>query len=189
MQELRTWLDAVAAEPLPGGVSAAALAAAMGAALVAKVTRVTLRRQDAAEKNRAALQAVLDLADRQRDLLVDLAHEDELAYRAMLGGLDQGEGNRTADPAWHRAIEVPIRVAEACHGLLERLPGLVALCWPAVETDLHVGQWLLEVGLRAGLPAAESNLQVNSEDRQVASLRTRVEVLSGTPSPGQPPGW
>ena len=55
---LESWLDELAAQSLPGGVSAAALASAMGAALLAKTARVTLGRQTLAPGNRGRVDKI-----------------------------------------------------------------------------------------------------------------------------------
>lgn len=84
MRDFDAWLRDLTEEPLPGGVSAAALASAMGTALLAKAARVSLQRQDLSADDRTALQAALDLACLQQPDLLGLAEADERAYRAVL---------------------------------------------------------------------------------------------------------
>jgi formiminotetrahydrofolate cyclodeaminase len=72
---------------------------------------------------------------------------------------------------------VPIRVAEACRSLLDQMPAMLDLCWPAVRTDLEIGGWLLEVGVQAGLAAAESNLRARGNGAEAAALEARVRLL------------
>ena len=43
VNDLNVWLDGMAGAALPGGVAAGALAGAMGAALIAKAGRVSMR--------------------------------------------------------------------------------------------------------------------------------------------------
>jgi hypothetical protein len=108
MQDFDVWLHNLATKPLPGGVSAAALAAAMGAALVAKAVRISLRRQDVGEKDRTDLHAVLDLA-RYQQVLLSLAEADERAYRAVLASQAHKHGHPARDDAWYEATSVPVR--------------------------------------------------------------------------------
>ncbi len=177
MQEFAAWLHNMSAKPLPGGVSAAALAAAMGAALLAKTARVTLRGQDMAAEDRATMQAMLDLASQQQQVLLGLVQADEEAYRAVLKTRVNPDPHQPKNEPWHRATEVPICVAEACHLLLEQLPGLEDLCSPIVKPDLDIGRWLLEAGLRTGLLAAGSNLRAWDDDADKAHLKARMAAL------------
>lgn len=183
MRDFDAWLRDLTEEPLPGGVSAAALASVMGTALLAKAVRISLQRQDLSAKDRTALQAALDLACHQQPALLGLVEADERAYRAVLEGHVHGHETPAQGEVWRQAIEVPICVAEACHLLLRQLPELLDLCWPAVKPDLQVGQWLLEVGLRAGVSAAESNLRAWSGDKEAVPLRARVGALKKAPEP------
>jgi formiminotetrahydrofolate cyclodeaminase len=176
MINLHAWLNKMSAEALPGGVSAAAVASAMGAALIAKVLRTTLQRQNVNPGDRSLLHGVLALACDQQQLLMSLANADERAYGAVLQRRAGKAGFPVQAEAWHEAIEVPVRVAEVCHQMLQRLPGLLDLCWPAVRPDLEIGEWLLETGMRASLLAAEVNLQACPGDRPSA-LQARVDAL------------
>ncbi len=182
MQEFAAWLHNMSERPLPGGVSAAALAAAMGAALLAKTARVSLRKQDMSAEDRATMQAMLDVASQQQQILFNLVKADEEAYRAVLAArvlAARGHPDPLQPKAepWHRATEVPVCVAEACHLLLKQLPGLEELCLPIVRPDLDIGRWLLDTGLRTGLLAAKSNLRAWTGEVDQASLQARLAVL------------
>ena len=130
VKDFGVWLHDLSTAPLPGGVAAAAVAAAMGAALLAKATRVTLRRQAVDEAGRRALEAVLDLARRRQTALVHLAEVDERAYRAVLEGGQMPASSATRREAWLEATEAPIRVAEVCQSLLDRSSQWLDPCWP-----------------------------------------------------------
>jgi len=167
------WLDRLATQPLPGGVASAAMAAAMGAALTYKVARIALAEKSLTGSNRAAVQATLDLASAQQAELVRLSSADEQAYRAVLEA-EQAPARRLA---WQQATRVPILVSEACRLLLDRLPGLYAVCPPVVYVDLQIGSWLLEMGVRAGLEAAGANLQVWARGTDLPAFRARIDAL------------
>jgi formiminotetrahydrofolate cyclodeaminase len=174
MIDFEHWLHELSTRPLPGGVAAAAVASAMGAALVAKAARLTLRQQPLAG---VGLQALLDLAAAQQAALLHLAGADERAYRSVLAIRAAGEPSPDQRRAWQEATEVPLRLAEACQSLLDRLPGLLDRCPSALKPDLQVGGWLLEAGRRAGLSAAESNLKAWGAAIEGESLQARVEAL------------
>ena len=177
MNDLNTWLNALSNEPLPGAVSAAAVSAAMGAALIAKAARITLHKRQLDGASRDEVQDLWDLANRQQATLLELAADDEDAYRAVLraSSLPRSDPGRTS--AWLHATETPIRVAEACHTLLESASPLLDTCWPAVCPDPEIGIWLLETGLRAGLKAAQGNMEYCGDGPEARSLQGRIEAL------------
>lgn len=177
MREFSTWLKNLSTKPLPGAVSATALAAAMGAGLVAKAMRITLRRQAVDGATHTALQAVFDLADRQQDALIGLAEADERAYRAVLEARAKPASAAAQREAWLQATEVPIRIAEACQSLGEAMSPWLDHCWPALCPDVQIGLWLLETGKRAGLAAAESDIAFCGDTLAAESLQLRIDAL------------
>jgi formiminotetrahydrofolate cyclodeaminase len=170
MKDLESWLRDMATQALPAGAAAAALAAAMGAALVAKAARVTLERGQPPDAAGAALEATFRLADARRPELRDLAEADERAYAAVLANGGRGKALR-------EAVDVPLRIAEACQALLAALPDALDTCWPAVRPDLEIGGWLLQTGRDAGLLVAATNLRDWGDKLADASLSARLEVL------------
>ena len=178
MNDFGIWLNDLSTKPLPGAVAAAAVAAAMGAALLAKTARITLRRQELDSTSRDTLQALWDLAECQRAALIDLADADQRAYRAVLEtrSLPASAPERTR--AWLQATETPIRIAEACRSLLECASPLLEVCWPAVCPDPEIGIWLLETGMRAGLAAAGGNIGACGDAPEARSLRLRIDALT-----------
>ena len=177
MNDLNSWLDALSDEPLPGAVSAAAVSAAMGAALIAKAARITLQRRQLDGATRGRVQALWDLAARQQAALLELAGADERAYRAVLETRSLPPSDPARTGAWQRATEVPIRVAEACQALLEPASFLLDTCWPAVCPDPEIGIWLLETGARAGLKAARGNVEHCGDGPEARSLQDRIDAL------------
>ncbi len=176
-EDFEGWLARVADQPLPGGVAAAARAAAMGSALIVKVARLTLARQFLSDSERDRLKVTLGLARTCQTELVGLAGADEGAYRAVLDTQGLPAGAPARRQAWQMATEVPVQVAETCAVLLDRLPDLSSVCWPAVHIDLQIGGWLLETGLRGGLQAAASNLGTWGDGTAAQALRDRIMAL------------
>jgi formiminotetrahydrofolate cyclodeaminase len=149
----------------------------MGAALVAKTARATLRQQPADGATQATLKAAYAQARAQHDVLLELAQADERAYRAVLdtaqevsepgvpAGDSEGRQVRIA------ATEIPIRIAEVCQGVLDDVSHWMPLCWPAVRPDLVIGIELLQVGVRAGVLSAEANLRAWAKSLEGSSLQ------------------
>lgn len=187
---LRIWLEAMATKPLPGGVAAAAVGGAMGAALVAKTARATLRQQPADGPTQATLEAAYAQARAQHDLLLELAQADERAYRAVMDaaqGLSEPgvpAGNSEGRQVRIAATEIPIRIAEVCQGVLDDVAQWMPVCWPAVRPDLMVGIELLQVGVRAGVLSAEANLRAWAKSLEGSSLDQRLDALRQAKSEG-----
>jgi formiminotetrahydrofolate cyclodeaminase len=149
----------------------------MGSALVSKVCRLVLGSGSLGDQEKHMVESVLDLAQQQSAGLMDLAREDEQVYQAVLDAGQLPESSSKRRQAWQRAIEAPLQLSERCGDLLDSVPILFEICLPAVRVDLVVGGWLLEVGLRTGLEAAESNLRRWGEDPAFLSFRSRTEHL------------
>jgi formiminotetrahydrofolate cyclodeaminase len=175
--DLESWLHRLANDPLPGGVAAAALGAAMGAALVSKVLQVTFARREMDAALRAEMEFVLVLAQDQQAELMRCVDADELAYRALLATRKRPGQDLALGAAWRAATEVPIEIAERCRLLLDRLPALSELVWPPVRVDLEIAESLLRAGAHAGLAAAESNLTAWGDEDEARPLWSRIEVL------------
>lgn len=177
MTNLETWINDMSTRPLPGGVAAAAVAAAMGAALIAKALRISLDRESYGAGERETLAAVLDLGREQQAALLRLAADDVQAYRAVIATRSLPAADPARVQAWRTATEVPMALAEACHRLLERLAAVVCQCWPGVCIDYQIGGELLRAGARAGLLAAEDNLDNWDTSPRTGPLRARVNAL------------
>lgn len=177
MKDFGIWLDDLSNKPLPGAVAAAAVGAAMGAALIAKAARITLEKRHLNGDARDTIQTLWYLAENQRASLVELAHADGRAYRAVLDARSLEDSSAAQAKAWLQATEMPIRLAEECQALMEYSAPLLDTCWPAVCPDPEIGIWLLETGLRAGLAAAEGNIGYCGNTPEAHSLRSRIDAL------------
>ena len=103
MKDLNVWLNDLSNKPLPGAVAAAAITAAMGAALIAKAARITLEKRQLDGDARNTIQTLWNLAENQRASLVDLAHADDRAYRAVLDARSSAASSPTQTRAWLQA--------------------------------------------------------------------------------------
>lgn len=176
LPEFESWLDEMATEPLPGGVAAAATAAAMGAALAAKVAGIGQLQPSLHPDAQRTSPSLVDLAQASREELVGLAAADEEAYRRVLDTrhLADDEAKRRA---WEQATALPLSLTEACRQLLSALPRLEEVGSPDVAVDLEIGRRLLEVGVAAGLLAARENLSAWGADWDSTPYARRLAVL------------
>lgn len=184
VHEWKTWLNDIADQTLPGGVSVAAVAAAMGAALAAKAIRVTLSRGELPPEERQQLEEAAGAVREARGKLLNLAAEDEAAYRRFLAAAKEparaGESDERRE-AWLMVTGVPLQVAEACQNLLYRLTPLKKHCLPAVLVDLEIGMKLVLAGLDGGVRAGQANVKAWRTERMAdpapAEVARRLKEL------------
>lgn len=177
VKDLETWLQEMVARPVPGGVAAAAVAAAMGAALLAKAARISMERQSLAGVDRENLEVAFGLAQAQSVRLMHLASADEAAYETVLDTRMLAPEASLRRQAWQAAVESPIRIAEASRTLLDSLSQVLDLCWQDVRADLLAGGWLLEASVRVCILAAESNLHAGEVGSGAGPLQDRIDAL------------
>ena len=117
-QTIGDYLQALASTAaVPGGGSAAALAAAMGAALVSMVAKLSAKKART-DKIRAALTGLVPELDQLADRLLELSQDDIDAYRAVIDARKSGAPAASLERAYERAAEVPLAAASAAtHGL------------------------------------------------------------------------
>ncbi len=183
MHEWKSWLNDVADQTLPGGVSVAAVSGAMGAALVAKAIRVTLSRGELPPGERQRFEEAGTEALKAKQALVGLADDDEAAYRRLLdtkAPADAGESEERRE-AWLMVTHVPLQVADVCQDLLHHVLPLEKNCLPAVLVDLEIGTRLLLAGLDGGVRAGRANVEAWKaelrSDPQPGDLTRRLERL------------
>ncbi len=179
---VRTFLDELAsASPTPGGGSASALAAAMGAAMVSMACNLTIGREKFKEVE-AELQEVLAQAETLRTELTAAVDADTTAYSAVSAayklpkGTDEEKAARTAaiQGALRGATEVPLHVARAAATLLPLTEVAQRKANPNVASDARVAEMLA----RAGRDGAIANVEINLGSLQDADyvLRIRAEL-------------
>jgi formiminotetrahydrofolate cyclodeaminase len=182
---IQQWSDAVAAaSPSPAGGAVAALASALGAALVAMVAGLTTRREKYAAVHGHA-QEVLDRAELLRGELLELATYDAEAVAEYMEALRLPQGTefeRTAREAAKRAT-----MLEAARVQLELLhqAGEVAALGEAragsgVATaigDAAAAAFLAVAAGRSAYWSVRINLRLLG---QAADNRALIETASGT---------
>src|SRR5438445_5524715 len=143
-QSLGDYLQALASTAaVPGGGSAAALAAAMGAALVSMVAKLSARKANT-EEDRELLTALASELDRLAARLLELSQEDIDAYRAVIEARKSGTKGEALARAYQRAAEVPLEAATAASRAIALLPEVSRRAWEMTASDLAVGSELLQ---------------------------------------------
>lgn len=188
---IKSFLDELSSSaPAPGGGSVAALAGALGAALISMVNNLTIGKEKYASVQ-DDISALLERSESLRKKLADLLEEDVAVYtqlsQTMKMPRDTEEQKTARAKAMDRdlkaAADVPLRVAEACVAVME-------LCRPAADkgnvnavSDVGVGILMAEAGLRSAALNVLINLGWIKDTRYVSETRQKLDaLLSGKPA-------
>jgi formiminotetrahydrofolate cyclodeaminase len=157
-QTIGDYLDALASTAaVPGGGSAAALAAAMGAALLSMVAKLSARKTKTQEDSEVLTGLVPEL-DRLVAHLLELSQDDIDAYRAVIEARKSGAQGAALARAYERAAEVPLEAASTASRAIALLPEISSRSWEMTASDLAVGSELLQTGLSGALGNVAINL-------------------------------
>ena len=176
------WLDDLAGGgPVPGGGSAAALAGALAAALVAMVARLTVGRKSYAGVQQRVAE-ILAEADALRAQLRRLVDDDAAAYAKVSAAYrlskDDPRRAQAADEALVGAAQTPLAMARGAARLLALAQEIGTIGNRNARSDAKVG----EVLARAALSGAVENVRVNvgslSEPGLGKSLLEEAERLA-----------
>ena len=169
-------------DPTPGGGSAAALAGAIGASLLAMVAGLPKSRA-ATEEDVERLQAAGRRCAAIAGDLTTLVDRDSEAYDLVVGayrqpkGTDEEKAARSAaiQQAMRAAIAAPLDVMRACAAAAEQGVVVAALGNPSASSDVRVGFELLGAGLRGAKLNVEINLGSVKDAAYVETVRRDVE--------------
>jgi len=157
-QTVGDYLQALASTAaVPGGGSAAALAAAMGAALLSMVAKLSAKKAKVNE-DRVVLEGMVPELDQLAAGLLQLSQDDVDAYRAVIDARKSGAEAAALGRAYERAAEVPLKAATAAARGLALVPEVSKRAWEMTGSDLAVGSELLETGFAGALGNVAINL-------------------------------
>ena len=178
-------LDAFSSpDPTPGGGSAAALAGALGASLLAMVAGMKKTRTGAPAEREVLYAARADLLALQRALseLVDL---DATAYSLVVAAYKQPRGTDEERRARQEAIQeamlfatqVPLETMRACANVIRASRVVAASGNPSAWSDVRMGEQLALAGLRGGGYNVDINLDGLADPAAAGSLRAAMQQL------------
>jgi formiminotetrahydrofolate cyclodeaminase len=168
-------------QPTPGGGSAAALAGALGASLLAMVAGLP-KSKAATEEDVQRLQAAGDLCAVFAADLERLIDDDSAAYELVVAAYkrprvtDDDTAARAAaiQAALREAIAAPLAVMRACAAAAEQGAVVAKFGNPSAASDTQVGFELLNAALRGAKLNVEINLGSVKEPDYVAEIQKDV---------------
>jgi len=182
---LGSFVDRLASEePVPGGGSAAAVGAALGAALVAMVASLS--------EGRPKYAAHADLHARSRETgqrlatrFLELADEDAAAYAGFAAAMKLPKTTASETAARREALgsaaraasEIPLQTVEACLELVAAAEALVGRSNANASSDLDVAVLLGEAAARGAAANVLINLPSVDDESFSGEATARVMAL------------
>lgn len=152
--------DLAARLPAPGGGSAAALNAAMGAALISMVVNFTVGKPKYA-KDEAQLKKILGKSERLREEFLNLVDLDVVAYKSK----------NIRD-----ALGVPFMVARLCYEGIKLCPPLIRKGNVNLISDVAVAAVFLESAFSAANFNVEINLRLLKDEQFAQRVRRELTI-------------
>jgi len=178
------FLDQLASgAPTPGGGAAAALAGALGAALVSMVCNLTIGRERYAATD-AEAREILAQATSLLTTLRDGAQHDADAYGRLMNAFRQPRATDEERAARSRAIQtatadaavVPLQLAEASARVIDLADRAVGKTNPNAASDLAVAALLAA----AAIESAAENVEINLKSLEDDTLRSDATARLST---------
>ncbi|MFN2417836.1 MAG: cyclodeaminase/cyclohydrolase family protein [Candidatus Limnocylindria bacterium] len=169
---VRTLVERLAtSDPAPGGGSAAAIAGAMGAALIQMVVELTTGRT-AAEGHQETLAEIRQAAAGWQSELLNLAELDANAYDAVIRArrlprtseLERQARSLQIDAAVREATRVPLATAQAASAVLDLAEQVAPIGNRNAVSDVGVAGLLSVAALRGAALNVEINLPYLTSD-------------------------
>lgn len=161
-QDANQFLTALSSsDPTPGGGAAAAMAGAMGCALVLMAIGTTLKRKNTPESHKEVLQKGLQLFSQYQEKLTQFMAQDAQAYDNYMVAYrlpkeDPTRPETLQNALWQAAL-VPADTASFCKEALQQITLMEPVIAPVILSDVYCAQHLL----KGALACCKENVCVN----------------------------
>ena len=183
---VRAFVEALGSRsPAPGGGSASAVMASMGAALGAMVGWMTYGKRRFEDRDEAIRALIPPLDQAMRDLvpMIDAdtnAFNDYMAALALPSDTPERVAARRAamQDGLRKAAEVPLRTMRIADGCWDAMVGMAEHGNPASRSDLEVGARALEAGIWGAYRNVVINLPQIEDEAFRTAKRSEAEALA-----------
>ena len=173
------------AEPVPGGGSAAAVAASLAAGLVAMVASLSQDRPKYAQHSALHAEAIV-AARKLVDRFLELADEDAVAYTGYVAAMklprdterEREVRNAAIAQAARASSEAPFRTVQACVEIVAYAEALAGRSNRNASSDLEVAALLSVAASRAAAANVYINLPSIGDEEAARELFGRTEELA-----------
>ncbi len=153
---LSEYLESLAAhEPVPGGGSAAALSAAMGASLLVMSMRYSIGKGKSKVIDQRFEKAMVS-AEQARALFLTMISSDAQAYLDVVSARKSGD-KAVLRVANREAAKVPVQLIKVCKVQLKQIPFLKKEANRYLISDVIAAEIFLTAGLKAAQAMVEAN--------------------------------
>lgn len=160
-ESIEKYLNDLAAKlPAPGGGSAAAMSAALGASLISMVVNFTLGKPKYAQFENE-LKKILDESERLRLEFLDLVDKDVEAYKSK---------------DLRNALDIPFMVCRLCSEGIKLCPSLIEKGNVNLISDVAVAAVMLEAAFSSAYFNVEINLKSIADKELSKGIRKELKV-------------
>ncbi len=184
-QTIGDFLDDLASgKATPGGGAGAAVAGAMGAALLSMVANLTIGKKKYAGVEEE-LKGILNRTEEIRAEMTNLAQLDAHVFERVMGAYKMPKESDTQASAREAAIQntlmdatqVPLKVAAWAAELFEYAPTLAEKGNPNAVSDVGVGLLLADAAMKGALLNVDINLGLIQNEAFTSDVRQKVTAL------------
>ena len=184
-QTIGEFLDELASGyAAPGGGAGAALAGAMGAALMSMSTNLTINRKKYAEVHQE-MRTIRERTEAIRSEMTNLAQLDAHVFERVMAAYRMARQSETQQSVRTAAIQntlmdatqVPLKVAVQASELFDYAATLASKGNRNAIGDLGVGLLLADTAMRSALISVEINLKLIKDEAFKEGVQARVEEL------------
>lgn len=166
------WIEALSSREMsPAAGSAAAIAGALGVALLMKLARRT------PPESISGYEDLIQQLAAARDRLLALAEADAWATRAWASTHRRHEDDEERTAALQMLIEVPLEAAELCRTVRLAAQPLLETGHPPARPDGQVGVELLQTSQRGMCRLAQENVASLRDPSQIRRVGDRLGNL------------
>ncbi|MBO5911273.1 MAG: cyclodeaminase/cyclohydrolase family protein [Elusimicrobiaceae bacterium] len=181
-----TFTNALASSaPTPGGGAAAAMAGAMGCALVMMATGTTLKRKATPAEHRSMLEESLQNLNTLHEQLKNFITQDARAYEGYLAAAKLPKENpaRTQavqDALWQAAC-VPAQTAQVCLQVSALLKKARPYISNIIISDVYCAQHLLSGAVACCVENIRANAAYITDSKRQAQIQAWINTFSQGP--------